>query len=132
MYLSREIVVELVSEAIEEKKILLVKYEHVKDEEIVNHKIAPFDIGSSNPDPKLRARNENLLYAYCFTHRDKKRNNAPDPKVVAFDIEHFLEMDFNNEKFDENELSELNLERTKWDYSTYKFALLPARNWFKN
>jgi predicted ATP-dependent endonuclease of OLD family len=36
------------------------------------NKIAPFDIGSTNP--KTRERNASNLYAYSFTHKDKENN----------------------------------------------------------
>jgi hypothetical protein len=130
MYLSIESVVQIVSESIDKRYILLAKYQHVNDHQIVNHKIAPFDIGSTNPNPTVRARNADNLYAYSFTHIDDKLNVA-DPKVCVFNIRSFINLWNADETFDENELTRLNLARTKYDYRNCRFALRSDRDWYR-
>lgn len=128
MYISKYEVAEIIEKAIQNRTVLYVRYEHTKDRERVEHKIAPFDIGSSNPSPKIRERNAENLYAYSYTHKDD--NNFPNPKVCAFNINYFLEISETEEIFDENELAALNLQATKYDYRNCKFAILSNRNWF--
>lgn len=128
MFISKYEATSIIEKAIENRIVLFVSYEHTKDGERVQHKIAPFDIGSSNPNPKVRERNSENLYAYSYTHRDN--NNFPNPKVCAFNINNFLGIQETNETFDENELADLNLKATKYDYRNCNFALLPNRNWF--
>ncbi len=128
MFISKIEVIETVKKAIQNRTVLFVRYEHTKDAERVEHKIAPFDIGSSNPNPKVKERNSENLYAYSYTHKDA--NNFLNPKVCAFNINYFLEIQETNETFDENELANLNLQVTKYDYRNCNFALLSNRNWF--
>lgn len=128
MFIFKNEIIEIIEKAIQNRTVLFVRYEHTKDGEKVEHKIAPFDIGSSNPNPKIRERNAENLYAYSFTHKDN--NNFPNPKVCAFNINNFLDIRETNENFDENELANLNLEATKYDYRNCNFALSPNRNWF--
>ncbi len=129
MFISKYEVTRIVEKAIESRTILLVDYEHTKTGEKVQHKIAPFDVGSSNANPKIRERNSENLYAYSYTHRDN--DNFPNPKVCAFNINNFFGLQETDESFDENELSDLNLQVTKYDYRNCNFALLPNRNWFQ-
>jgi len=82
-------VIQIVTNAITKRQVLLVTYQHTQDREVVSHRIAPFDIGSTNPRTRDRFRNN--LYAYSFTHVDDK-TGVPDPKVCAFNIEHFISM----------------------------------------
>ena len=121
-FLSRPSVIALITEAIQERHILSVTYKHVTDNEVVIHQIAPFDIGTTNP--KTKAQNSDALWAYSFTHVDKKSNRA-NPKVCRFDIYSFIKIDLTGERFDESKLAILNLQATKYDYRTCQFALLP-------
>lgn len=127
-FLSKAQVISIVSEAIENREILLIEYQHTADGEIVNHKIAPFDFGTTNP--KTYERNKDNVYAYSYTHIDKKTNRA-DPKVCPFNVNNFIKMTSTDGTFNENELSRLNQQQTHYDYKTCNFALLPNRNWFK-
>lgn len=129
MFIPKYQVIAIVSEAISGRNILSVEYQHTSDEEIVRHKIAPFDIGSTNSNLQIRERNADKLYAYSFTHIDRKSNNL-DPKVCAFNINNFLIMNSTGETFDETDLAILNLQKTKYDYRNCNFALLPNRDWF--
>jgi hypothetical protein len=125
--LSRMAVVEIVTNAILKRQVLLTRYRHTDGSEVVSHRLAPFDIGSTTPRNRERFRNR--LYAYSFTHRDDNIG-APDPKVCTFDIEHFLSMTPSDETFDENDLAARNRVATGYDYRTCRFALLPDRHWF--
>ena len=89
--------------------------------------IAPFDIGSTNP--KTAHRVADLLYAYAYTHVDKK-TAVPNPRVVSFNINNFLSMEPNGNTFDETELCDLHLQAANYDYRVFNFALLPGRDWF--
>ncbi len=127
MFISKNEATRIIEKAIENGTVLLIRYKHTTDGETVEHKIAPFDIGSSNP--KNRERFANNLYAYSFTH--KNESNLLNPKVCAFNINNFLNIEETDEIFDETELAKLNFQATRYDYRNCNFALLPNRNWFK-
>lgn len=120
-------IVEIVSEAIQQRQILQATYQHVDDEEEVRHRLAPFDIGSSNP--KTASRFQDNVYAYAYTHRSKE-SNLLAPRVCAFNIHHFISLFPTGETFDETEVAKLHQQVDRFDYRTYKFALSPGRNWF--
>lgn len=128
-FLSRNSVLKIVEKAINNREILEVTYKHKDDGEVVIHQIAPFDVGSTNTNPKIRDRNKNNLYAYSFTHLDDKTNRS-DPKVCAFNVEQFILLKPTDQVFNENELAQKNLQAHKFDYRGYTFALLPNRDWF--
>lgn len=119
---------QLITEAIESRSILLIRYQHTSDGEVVDHRVAPFDIGTTNP--KTQERNKNNVYAYSYTHLDSK-TNLPSPKVCAFNIESFIDIRESGEKFDENELARLNQLATNYDYRTYDFNVARNRGWFR-
>lgn len=129
MFIPKEKVASIISDAILNRTVLNVKYQHTSDNEIVLHKIAPFDIGSTNLNPKIRESNAERLYAFSFTHKDDNGNSKP--KVCAFNINYFIEITPTNETFDETELAKENLQRTRYDYRDCKFAIHPNRDWFK-
>ncbi len=129
MFIPKEKVISIISDAILNRNILNVKYQHTSDFKVVTHTIAPFDIGSTNPNLKIRESNAERLYAFSFTHKDK--NNNPKPSVCAFNINYFIEITPTNEIFDETELAKENLQRGGFNYRNYKFALHPDRDWFK-
>jgi hypothetical protein len=128
MYLPSNQIIEIVSNAINGRAVLTVLYQHTTDGEVVNHTVAPFDIGSSNP--KTAHRFANNLYAFSYT-RINDKTHFPDPKVVAFNINNFILMQPNGEIFDESDLCLKNLQTTNYDYRNCRFALLPQRDWFK-
>lgn len=125
--LPRSQVEQLISKAISERQILDVEYCHVDDGELVRHTLAPFDIGSTNP--KTQKRYTETLFAYCYTHNNKKTNQR-DPRVLSFNINNFANIVSTGEMFDENELANAHKLATRYDYRTCKFALLPNRDWF--
>ena len=131
MFLPKYQVVEIVSEAVLRRAVLAVKYQHTRDGEVVDHVIAPFDIGSSNPHNAQKFSNN--LYAYSYT-RISEKTGLSDPKVVTFSISHFIQMQPNDETFDETDLCIKNMEASprRFDYRTYRFALLPERDWFRS
>lgn len=129
MFIPKEKVISIISDAILNRSVLNVKYQHTRDDETVLHKLAPFDIGSTNPNTKIRESNAERLYAFSFTHKDDNGNSKPT--VCAFNINNFIEILPTNETFDETDLAIQNLERRGYDYRKCKFALHPDRDWFK-
>ena len=125
--MDRNEVFNIIRETIVKKKILSITYQHVSDAEIVSHKIAPFDIGTTNP--RTFERNKNNVYAYCYDHKDK--NEFPDPKVIAFNINNFLSIKDTDELFDPVELTDKHKAKTGYDYKSCKFAIVPERDWYK-
>ncbi len=123
---SPDTVARAILQAIYARQVLQVFYQHTTDKQIVQHKIAPFDIGTSNP--KTASRNKDNVYAYCYDHLD--RDGLPDPKVVAFNIDSFLEIRPTSEYFDPTDLARRHLERTGFDYRSYRFAVAQDRDWF--
>jgi len=125
--MNRNTVVEIIKEAIIKRKILSITYKHVSDGEIVSHKIAPFDIGTTNP--RTFERNKDNVYAYCYDHKDK--DEFLDPKVIAFNINSFLSIKDTGEIFDPVELTDKHRTKTSYDYRNCKFAIVPERDWYK-
>ena len=127
MYLSANRIIDIVCEAITERHILAVRYQHTDNQMIVLHRLAPFDVGTTNP--KNIQRFADNLYAYSYTHIDRE-TNLPDPRVITFNIHYFIDIITTEEIFDETDLCLRNLRATKYDYRNCRFALLPNRNWF--
>ena len=129
MFLQRNEVVQKIEEAIVNRKILSVKYQHVsEDDDIVDRKMAPFDVGTTNP--KKVESNKDNVYLFCYDHIDKK-NDIKKPIVHAINIKHILSIEETGENFDENELADINLKNIGYDYREYNFVILPDRGWFK-
>lgn len=126
-FLNKSTVHTLVIQSIQGRKILEVEYQHIKDGEVVFHRIAPFDIGSTNP--KTAQRYTDTLWAYSFTHEDKKTGNLA-PRVCGFDINSFISIDILEETFDALGLAKLNLAATGYDYRGCSFAIESERDWF--
>lgn len=115
--------------AIIERNVLSVRYQHVSDGQIVDHLIAPFDIGTTNPS--RAAVSDDLVWAFCFTHIDPK-TLRPDPRVLSLDAKQFVAIGDTGDDFDENELAEIHRNRTGYDYRNCRFAKVPERDWFKS
>jgi hypothetical protein len=128
MYIPDYEIISRVSEAIFQRSVLAIQYKRVNDEAIVHHLVAPFDIGTTNP--KRIEQSANNLYAYSYSRIDRK-TNQPDPRVVTFNIQSFLEMAPNGDTFDETDLCIKNFQVTNYDYRTCNFALHPDRDWFR-
>jgi hypothetical protein len=123
-------VFQVIEKAIIERKILSIQYQHTTDSKIVNHKIAPFDIGTTNP--KYLYQHKDNVYVYCFDHYDD--NGLLDPTIVHFDINNFLSIIETREFFDPIELTDKYKMKSKnhFDYRTYKFAIAHDRKWYNN
>lgn len=126
MFLDRNYTFNIIKNAIIKKKILSIEYRHSLDEEIVLHKIATFDIGTTNPE--TYERNKDNVYAYCYDHKDDK--GLLDPKVIAFNINNFISILDTGEIFEPNYLTAKHKEKTGYDYTSCKFAVAPDRNWY--
>ena len=125
-FLPKSTVTEIVRVAIDKRIVLDVTYHHTDGTEVVTHRLAPFDIGTTNPE---RVRQfVDSLWAYTYTHKDKQGN--PSPKVCRFDVKNFSRMDFSDDCFDETDLTDRNLIATNYDYRKCNFALLPDRHWY--
>ena len=128
MFLTREEVTKKIKNAIANKKIILVKYQHVSiDDEIVERRQAPFDIGTTNP--KTHESNRDNIYNFCYDHIDRK-SEIKNQIVHPINIYHIISIEETGENFDEKELANINLENTGYDYRNCEFAILPDRNWF--
>ncbi|MGB3478758.1 MAG: hypothetical protein WBB67_06325, partial [bacterium] len=86
-----------------------------------------FDIGTTNP--KTYEQNKDNIYMFCFDHRDE-RLNVIKPRVHPIKIDRVVEIKKTAEHFDENELANIHIQNTGYDYRTCRFALLPDRDWF--
>ena len=128
MFISKEEVKRIFEDAIINRKILKIKYQHISiDNEIVEHDKAPFDLGTTNP--KTQESNKDNAYLFCFGH--KNDFGREDEKVHPISSRHIISIEDTGRKFDENELAEINLKNTGYNYKQCEFALLPNRNWFK-
>ena len=128
MFLTREEVTKKIEDAITNKKVLLIKYQHVAiDDKIVDRKQAPFDIGTTNP--KTYESNKDNVYNFCYDHIDEETGTKKQ-MVHPINIYHIISIEETGENFDENELADINLENMGYDYRDCEFAILPNRNWF--
>lgn len=128
-FIKREEVVEIVEKAITNKETLIITYQHTGgDQDTVTRRKAPFDIGTTNP-LKVES-NKNNLYAFCYDHLDKEMGLSK-PMVHPINIEHIVSIEKDGETFDENELANIHMSNTNYDYRTCEFHLLPERGWFK-
>ena len=127
IYTSRLEVILIVSKAIAERNVLKAIYDHTDGSERVEHRLAPFDVGSTNP--KTAVRFVDALWAYSFTHINDK-TGLLEPKVCRFDVNHFVSLMPAGEKFDELQVTLDNKVVTGYDYRDCKFCLLPDRDWY--
>jgi hypothetical protein len=127
MFLTREKVIEIISEAIFGKSILNVTYQHMGDQDVVTRKMAPFDIGTTNQ--RTIESNKNQLYSFCYDHKDKD-SGVENPMVHPINIEHIISIEKTGETFDENELADTHMANSGYDYRKCLFAVMPDRNWF--
>lgn len=126
-FVSKSTVFSIVSDAIVARRILEAEYQHVDDGEIVRHLLAPFDIGSINP--KTRERYSETLFAFSYTHIDKK-TLLSDPRICSFNINNFTKLISLDEMFDEVDLAKIHKNKSGYDYQYCRFALLSEREWF--
>ena len=126
MFLNPSIIYDTVVKAIYGRSVLAITYQHTSDGEVVHHKIAPFDIGTTNP--RTYEQNKDKIYAYCFDHLE--RNNIPDPKVIAFNMNNFVSIQSSGETFDPIDLTDKNKQKTGYDYRNCNFAVAKGRNWY--
>jgi hypothetical protein len=106
----------------------MIRYQHVRDGEIVDHQIAPFDIGTINL--KTRESYKDNVYAYSYTHINKK-TQLLDPRVCPFNISSFIDIREHGDFFNEIELTDLNLLATGYDYRKCDFNLARNPKWFQ-
>ena len=125
--LSAEHVIEVVTKAVAERRILVAQYRRINGPDVVEHRLAPFDIGSTNE--RTARKYCDTLWAYAFNN--VRKNGELQPKICAFDINYFQSMEMTKEQFDEKELAELHAQVANYDYRECSFRLLPKRNWFR-
>lgn len=116
----------IVEDAITNRKILNMVYKHSSDGEIVDHVIAPLDIGTTSP--ATRKRFENTLFAYSYTHLNKE--GKPDPRQCPFNIAGIIELEDSGKTFNPVQITDLNKRATGYDYRNCEFAVLPNRDWY--
>jgi hypothetical protein len=117
----------IIEDAIINRKVLLVQYQHADDKNIVLRKMAPFDIGNTNP--KYSEAFKDNAYMFCYDHYDYRLQERR-PIVHPIRIDLITSIKLNGQVFDEKELADIHLKNTGYDYRTSIFAILPDRNWF--
>lgn len=128
MFLSRTEVQRIIENAIRDRKILKVRYQHVgEDQDIVTRTKAPFDIGTTNP--KTYERNKNNLYMFCYDHRDEE-TGLSKPMVHPISILHVISISETGELFNPSELTDIHRRNTGFNYRTWRWAVVPDRNWY--
>jgi hypothetical protein len=128
-FLARDIVTERIKDAIISRKVLKVCYQHVStDNEIVERKKAPFDIGTTNP--RTYDSNRDNVYLFCYNHIDDKTGQEKE-FVHPININHIVSIEETGETFNENELADIHQQNTGYNYRECEFSLLPDRDWFK-
>jgi hypothetical protein len=126
VFLPKDEVIGFIAQAIVSRTVLIVRYQHKADGEIVDHRIAPFDIGSS--DPKRAEGQKNNLFAYTYTAIDKK-TSLPAPALRCFSLDYFISIERTDQIFDEGQLAD-QMASSTFSYRNYLFAFMPDRNWF--
>lgn len=128
MYMNIDDVKVAIKDAIENRKIVQVKYQHVTDGIIVERKQAPFDIGTTNP--KYIESHRDNIYMFCYDHIDS-RTGVPKQMVHPIKMSKTISIIETGANFNENELADIHLQNTGYDYRNCTFAFLPNRNWFE-
>jgi hypothetical protein len=128
MYMSIDAVTAAIKHAIESRKILGVKYQRVQDGATVERRKAPFDIGTTNP--KYIESHKDNVYMFCYDHVDEKTGMSKQI-VHPVKIGKIISIVDTGKNFDENELADIHLHNTGYDYRICTFAFLPKRNWFR-
>jgi hypothetical protein len=126
MFMSMDASRRIILEGISERKILLLTFMRVNEDEAVDHRIAPFDIGTTTPE--TMEKNRHNMYGYAYDHKSKKGLAAP--RVLPFDLRRFVALEMTDEVFDPMTLIERHRVATTYDYRTCTFAVLPDRGWF--
>lgn len=67
---------------------------------------------------------------FCYDHIDNK-TMLRKPIVHPIKIGLIVEISPTGDIFDENQLADINLQNTGYDYRSCNFACIPGRNWFK-
>lgn len=118
---------QIVEAAITNQVVLEMVYQHTSDGETVEHRIAPFDIGTTNPAKKKQF--EGTLFAYSYTHLDKEGKNSP--RACSYKIANIVELIETDERFDPIVITDANKKATGYDYRDCDFLLLPKRDWYE-
>lgn len=127
MFMPRLEVQRIIEQAIREKKLLIITYQHVAvDGSTVTRKQAPFDIGTTNP--KTSFQNRDNLYVFCCEHIDTK-SGMRRPMVHPININHIVAISTTDESFSPAELMDENMRNTGFNYRTWRWAIVPDRGW---
>ena len=127
MFMPRNEVQRVVEQAIRERKVLTIAYQHVAlDGNVVTRRQAPFDIGTTNP--KTSFQNRDNLYMFCYDHVDPK-TGLHKPMVHAININHVASLSILEEVFNPAELMDIHMRNTGFNYRTWRWAILPNRDW---
>ena len=128
MFLSRYEVQRIVEQAIRERKILRITYQHGdKDQQVAARTMAPFDIGTTNLT--TYEQNRDNVYMFCFEHVDKK-TGLKKPIVHAVNINHVMSASDTGQQFDPVDLTEINKRNTGYDYRRCRWAIVRDRDWY--
>lgn len=130
MYLTKLQVKDIIEKAIYNKTILEITYDHTTDDvRRYSRKMAPFDIGTTNP--KTYEWNKDNLYVFCYEHIDEK-TGYNKPQVHAISSLRIINVVETEEHFDPFELADINKKSSKnnYDYRTCKWAIAPDRGWY--
>lgn len=130
MFMSPSRVLAIFEDAIRNRRILKVRYQHMSGErEIVERTMAPFDRGTKRPD---------LIYLFCYEHTDEKTGRHA-PQVHPIGLNYVVSMtDIPGRHFDERELTLINRENTKSHFDYYsewhllrKWGIARDRDWYR-
>lgn len=129
IFLQKSTVVNIIQEAIKQKKLVYIEYYTKGNPELKKRKKAPFDLGSTNPSIKIREKNKDILYMFCFNHTDVKTGRAV-PQVHGHSSLDIVRLEILEEKFDPVELTKIHYFNTGFNYQTWKWAIVSDRNWY--
>jgi hypothetical protein len=89
--------------------------------------VAPFDIGTT--DPELKENYKDNLFAFCYDHTNPVSGEV-EPRVVVYPIGRIRAARLHDSEFDPNELYEMGRKFDDVDWRGRQFNLLSGRQWF--
>jgi predicted DNA-binding transcriptional regulator YafY len=122
-----EAITPLVETAIRERRMLEIDYEHPDGTNRGTRVVAPFDIGTT--DPNLKANFKDNLYAFSADHMDPD-TEEPQPHVLVFAIGRIHSARLLDQTFDPEQLRTAGLDHDPVDWAVRPFNLVSDRGWF--
>jgi hypothetical protein len=122
-----DVITPLVEQAVRERRYIEIDYEHPDGTERRVRTVAPFDVGTA--DPEFRENFKDNLYAFSPDHTNRD-TGKPEPQVMVFAIGKIHSARLLDATFDPEQLRAIGQEHDDLDWAERPFNLVPDRGWF--